>query len=197
MPQIDFYYDPASPYTYLAATQLPAIAARHDAQVRYRPMLIGKVFEATGNRMPASVPAKAQYMMGDLKRWAAYFDEPFTFPKHFPINSMLPQRVACAVDDEQAADWALAVMRAYWVDGHDIGQPDGVRAAAAALGWDADALLQKAQDQAVKDRLRAITDEAVTRGVFGAPTFFLGDAMFWGCDRLPLLEHHLARPQAA
>jgi len=197
MSTIDFYYDPASPYTYLAATQIEALAARHSAQVAWKPMLLGKVFEATGNRMPAAVPAKGKYMMGDLQRWAAHYGVPFAFPKTFPVNSKLPQRIACQVPAERAGDWAKAVMQAYWAEGHDIGTPEGVRHAAAAIGLDADALVKHAEDPEVKERLRAVTEEAVNRGVFGAPTFFVGEAMFWGCDRLVLLEEHLRQAQAA
>lgn len=195
--QIEFFYDPASPYTYLAATQIEGIAERNLASVVYRPMLLGKVFEATGNRMPASVPAKGKYMMGDLQRWAIFYGVDFAFPKVFPINSKLPQRVACLIPDDRAGEWARTIMRTYWADGIDIGAPEGVRAAAQAMGLDADALIAQADSDTARDALRGHTDEAIARGAFGAPTFFVGDAMFWGCDRLTLLEHHLAGQRAA
>lgn len=198
MPQtIEFFWDPASPYTYLAATQIEAVARRCGAELVWKPFLLGKVFEATGNRPPVTVPAKGKHLFQDLRRWARHYGVKFWFPKLFPINSVLPQRVACAVPQERHADWAKAVMTLYWTEGADIGQPEVLKQVAAALGLDGEALLAAAQDPAVKDKLRANTDEAVRRGVFGAPTFFVGEQMFWGNDRLVLLEDFLTGKLAA
>lgn len=197
MSTIDFFFDAASPYTYLAATQIDDIAARHGRSVVYKPMLLGKVFEATGNRMPAAVPAKGKYMMGDLQRWAAYYGVPFAFPTVFPVNSKLAQRIACVLPGEQVGQWAREIMHSYWVEGHDIGTAEGIRTASERMGLDGDALIAEAEAEPAKTRLRTFTEEAVERGVFGAPTFFVDDAMFWGCDRLGLLEHHLGHARAA
>lgn len=194
---IEFFFDPVSPYSYLAATQLDALAQRCSATVTYKPMLLGKVFQATGNSMPAAVPAKGKYMMTDLQRWADFYGVPFRFPSVFPTDSKLAQRIACLLPEAQRPDWTKTVMRTYWVDGKDIGKPEGVRAALHALDMDAEPLLEAAGSDAAKEALKAFTDEAVARGVFGAPTFFVGDAMFWGCDRLQLLEHHLTQSHAA
>lgn len=90
---VEFFFDCASPYTYLAATQIEAVAQRAGGQVQWKPFLIGKAFEATGNKMPASVPAKAKYMFKDLQLWARHYGVAFQFPKIFPINSLLPQRL--------------------------------------------------------------------------------------------------------
>lgn len=191
MPTITFYFDPASPYTYLAATQIEAIAARHGASVDHRPVLVGKIFAATGNRMPAAVPAKGRYMMGDLQLWSRHYGVPIAFPKIFPVNSLQAQRIACALPEARRGEWGLATMRAYWVEGRDISQPDVLADIAASLGLDSEALLAEAGEPAVKDRLREYTDEAIARGVFGVPSFVVGDTLFWGNDRLVLLEDQL------
>lgn len=189
---VEFFFDCASPYTYLAATQIEAVAGRAGGSVVWRPFLIGKTFEATGNRMPASVPAKAQYMFKDLQLWARHYGVPFRFPGIFPINSLLPQRLACAVPDERLPDYALAVMRAYWSEDQDIQSPEILGAVIDGLGMDGAALLAAAQTEAVKARLRANTEDAIARGAFGAPTFFIGKQQFWGNDRLGLIEEMLA-----
>lgn len=192
-PVITFCWDPASPYTWLAATQIDALAARAGARVDWQPIVLGKVFEATGNRAPATVAAKARHLFKDLQRWARLYDVPLNFPTVFPVNSIAAMRMACAANETGGGGrFALAVMHAYWVDGVDIGQPEALVAAITAAGLDGAALFAASQQQRIKDRLRAHTDEAIRRGAFGAPTFFVGDEMFWGNDRLVLLERHLA-----
>jgi len=193
LPVISFYWDPASPYTWLAATQIEALAARCEATVSWQPFVLGKVFEATGNRAPATVAAKAKHLFKDLQRWAALYGEPLNFPKVFPVNSIAALRMACAANEiGEGGRFALAVMRAYWVDGVDIGKPEALVAAMTAAGFDGAALLDASQQQPIKDQLRANTDEAIKRGAFGAPSFFVGHEMFWGNDRLVLLERFLA-----
>ena len=192
-PVIEFFWDPASPYTWLAATQIGALATRTGATVSWRPMVLGKVFEATGNRAPATVAAKAKHLFKDLGRWAALYGQPLNFPQVFPVNSIAALRMACAANEAgDGGRFALAVMRAYWVDGVDIGKPDALVAAMTAAGFDGAALFEASQQQPIKDLLRANTDEAIKRGAFGAPTFFVGTEMFWGNDRLVLLENCLA-----
>lgn len=188
--KIEFFWDAASPYSYLAATQLDALAARTGATISWRPFLIGGAFKATGNTMPAAVPAKARYMRDDLRRWARRYGVPFNFPELFPLRSVLAQRVACAARARlpAASTLPLALMRAYWVDGCDLSQAEQVERVCTALGLDGTALLAAAESTEVKDQLRADTEEAVARGAFGAPTLFLGEHMFWGNDRLKLLE---------
>jgi 2-hydroxychromene-2-carboxylate isomerase len=190
--RIEFYWDSASPYTYLASTQIEALAGKHGASVVWKPFLLGKAFEATGNRMPAAVPVKGKYMFQDLRLWAKLYAVPFRFPQVFPVASLTSLRIACALPESDAGKWAKAVMAAYWTREQDIGQPGVLKSVAAELGWDGAALLEKSQDSAVKDKLKANTDEAVARGVFGAPTFFAEDKMFWGNDRLQLLDAYLA-----
>lgn len=189
MPQtIEFFWDPASTYSYLAATQIEAFARQHDATVVWKPFLIGKAFEATGNKMPAAIPAKAKYMFKDVMLWARYYQVPFAMPKLFPLNSVLASRVAIAAAD---VSLTLALLKAYWVEGQDLSQPEVLAAIIKSHGGDAEALLAAAGSQPVKDVLRANTEDAIARGVFGAPTFFINGQMFWGNDRLPLMAAYL------
>ena len=188
---IEFFWDAVSPYSYLAGTQIEALAARNEARLVWRPFLLGGVMQATGNRPPLTVPAKFSHMLTDLQRWAAYYGVPLRKPDNFPASTLHVQRIACALPEAEVGRWARATAGAYWGRGEDISQPETIRSIASSLDLDADALLAAAQAETIKARLKANTDEAVQRGAFGAPTFFIGEAMFWGNDRLPLLERAL------
>jgi len=195
---IEFFWDPASPFTYLAATQIEALAAECGAELRWKPFLLGKVFEATGNRPPVSVPAKGKHLFQDLARWAKFYGVPLQFPKSFPVNSVQPERAAIAADKAgKGVAFAKAVMSAHWADGRDISQADELKAIAASVGLDGEAIIAATQDPAIKEILKANTEDAIKRGVFGAPTFFVGAEMFWGNDRLQLLGAHLKGKLAA
>ncbi len=195
---IEFFWDPASPYTYLAGTRIEALAARSGVQIEWKPFVLGKVFEATGNRAPASVAAKRKHLFQDIQFWAGHYGVPLNFPKIFPVNSIAALRAGCAANrQERGGAYAQAIMQAYWADGADIAQPEAIVAAASAAGLDGAALMAQTQEQPIKDQLRANTEEAVKRGAFGAPTFFVGQQMFWGNDRLVLLEDYLAGKLAA
>lgn len=189
---VEFFWDAASPYTYLAATQIAALEQRTGVSVVWRPFVLGKVFEATGNRMPAAVPAKGKNLFKDCQRWARFYAVPFTMPPVFPVHSILAGRLALAADVQgNGAAAALALMRAAWGEGRDVALPDVASAALTAIGLDAGALIEATQTTAIKDQLKANTDEAIRRGAFGAPSFFVGTELFWGNDRLPLLQAHL------
>lgn len=186
---IEFFWEPGSPYTYLAATQIEALAKDCGASVVWKPFLLGKVFEARKTTLPASIPQKASYMFKDLARWAQVYRVPVTMPKVFPVHSLAASRCAIAASKlGYEAKAALAILSAYWGEGHDISQPDVLSAAFTKVGLDAAAILAKSQEQDVKDQLKTNTEEALNRGVFGAPSFFVGDAMFWGNDRLDQLK---------
>ena len=135
MATVELFWEPGSPYTYLAATQIAAFERDTGATVVWKPFLLGKVFQARGMSLPASIPAKAQYMFKDLARWAQLYQVPLTMPKVFPVNSMLASRVSVAAGQQgKGAEAALAVMGAYWGQGHDISQPDVIKAALAGAG---------------------------------------------------------------
>jgi 2-hydroxychromene-2-carboxylate isomerase len=189
---IEFFWDVGSPYTYLASTRIEQVADACKARLHWRPFLLGGVFRETGNRPPLEVPAKLNYMIDDLKTWAAHYRMPFRFPAVFPINSLLPMRAALAADRlGRGKEFAAALMRAFWSEGKDPGQPETLRGIARSAGLDGETVVRMTQDEAIKEGLKRNTAEAVERGAFGAPTFFVGKKMFWGHDRLMLLEAYV------
>jgi 2-hydroxychromene-2-carboxylate isomerase len=192
MKRVDFYFDLSSPYSYMAATQLEALGARAGAEVAWRPIVLGALFKAVGNDMPARVPNKARWMGQDLMRWAEHYGVPWQMSSHFPANTIKAMRLIL-VDEAKAAAVALAGFRAMWAEDRDLTAEAELGRIAAAGGLDPAAALQAIEDPKVKDRLRANTDEAIARGAFGAPTFVVGDELFWGNDRLQFVEAALRR----
>lgn len=187
---VDFYFDLSSPYSYLAATQLPAVAARHGATIRWRPMVLAAVFTAAGNRMPAASPPKAAWMLQDLARWSAIYGVPFRMNGRFPLNTIPAMRLVLVADGHGVAEAvARDAFRRTWAEDQDPNEHLAEMAAAAGLP---DGAHTSVQDPAVKEALKASTDEAIARGVFGAPAMFVGDQLFWGNDRLDMLERALA-----
>lgn len=195
MPTLEFHYDFSCPYAYLASTQVRALAARTGATLEYRPFLLGGVFRALGHGdMPLVEAAPFERLrMNDLdmRRWAEHWGVPFVMPAGHPNRTVLALRATLAAPDLPAATHAL--FAAYWERGEDVSVPEVVRAALVGAGLDGATLVAKADDPAVKDELRRRTDEAVRRGIFGAPTFFVGDELYWGQDRLHLVERELLR----
>lgn len=187
MKRVDFYFDLSSPYSYMAATQMRALGERAGAEVVWKPMVLYAVFKATGNTMPARVEAKARWMLRDLSHWAAQYGVPFRMTSQFPANTIKAMRLVL-VDEARAAEVALAGFHALWVDDIDINAPETLKQIAAAGGLDPDKALAAIEDPALKDKLRANTDEAIARGAFGAPAIFVGDELFWGNDRLHFVE---------
>jgi 2-hydroxychromene-2-carboxylate isomerase len=191
---VEFFFDLGSPASYLAYTQLPALCRECSVELIYRPMLLGGVFQATGNASPAMIPAKGRYMIGDLARYAERYGVPMRFNPHFPINTLSLMRLLVAVQlhqPERFADALQALFQAIWVEGLNMGDPLKVAGVLEAAGFDAAVLQQQIAEPAVKETLRATTEEAVKRGVFGAPTCFVGDEMFFGQDRLDFVRDAL------
>ena len=190
MSTFEFYFDFTSTYSYLAASQVEAIAARAGASVRYRPVLLGAVFQATGNRPPLAVPAKGRYMVKDIRDWTRLYRLPdFRLPPEFPLKSLKANRLALvAIEEGRIADFVARTYRAAFVEHRDIGSEPVLAELAQASGLDPAAALARIETQEIKDLLRKNTDEAVSRGAFGAPTFFVGEEMFVGNDRLSFVE---------
>lgn len=191
---VEFFFDLGSPASYLAHTQLPELCRETGAALVYRPMLLGGVFQATGNASPAMIPAKGRYMIRDLARFAERYGVPMRFNPHFPINTLTLMRLLVAVQLHQPERFAEAVrvlFQAIWVDGVNMGDPAKVAGVLAAAGFDAAALQTQIAEPQVKDALKATTEEAVKRGVFGAPTCFVGEEMFFGQDRLDFVREAL------
>ena len=192
---VEFFYDFGSPTVYLAATQLPDIAASVGATIDWRPMLLGGVFKSTGNQSPVVVPAKAAYMNNDLKRFAKRYGVPFRFNQHFPINTLALMRgaVACQDDVVVSSTYRDAIFMAIWVEARNLNEPDVIGQVLSDAGLDPAELMNRIGQQTVKDQLIANTEEAVNRGVFGAPTFFVGEQMFFGQDRLDFVAEAISR----
>ena len=190
---VEFFFDVGSPTVYLAATQLSKIAGRHGAPVLWRPFLLGGVFKATGNVSPATVPAKSRYMGHDLERFARRYEVPFLFNPFFPVNTLALMRGAVAYQQQGRLDQYIeAIFSAMWVTGKNMNEPTIVAEVLDTIGIGAQEFLVAIAAQDVKDKLKNNTEEAVKRGAFGAPTFFVGDEMFFGQDRLDFVEAALA-----
>jgi len=199
-PSLEIFFDFSSPFAYLGSTQAEVVAERTGAELRWRPMLLGAVFRAIEAPMvPLSTftPRKQQYVSLELNRWAEHWGVPFHFASRFPMNTVKALRIVCQLDEASQAAFIHATFRAFWVDDRDISDDQVLADILAVLAQPA-ALLAATRDQAVKDLLIASTGEAIERGVFGAPTFFVnGEWMFWGQDRLDFVEKALCGWQPA
>ncbi|MBM3558190.1 MAG: 2-hydroxychromene-2-carboxylate isomerase [Alphaproteobacteria bacterium] len=186
---IEFWFDVGSPAAYLAWTQLGGLAKRTGASVVLKPMLLGGVFQAIGNRSPVEVAPKGRYFLIDMGRYAKRYGVPLRLPKGFPINTLPLMRGALVAEKRGELERYLG---AVWPAIFDAALPMGDMATVgqvlAKAGLDPAAYAAGIQDPAIKDRLKALTEEAVNKGVFGAPTFFIGEEMFWGQDRLDWVE---------
>jgi 2-hydroxychromene-2-carboxylate isomerase len=194
---IEFWFDFGSPTTYLAHTQMPKVAADTGARIDYMPMLLGGVFKATGNQSPVMVPAKGRWMADDLARFARRYGVPFRFNPHFPINTLTLMRGAVGLQmrqPERFMPYVDAVFHAMWVEPVNLGDVAVLAATLGAAGFDATQMQALAGDADVKARLIANTEAAVARGVFGAPTCFVGDEMFFGQDRLDFVREAANAP---
>jgi 2-hydroxychromene-2-carboxylate isomerase len=192
--QVEFYFDVGSPAAYLAWTQLPRIAQEAGGSVDYRPFLLGGVFQATGNKSPMEVAAKGRYMVDDLRRHAQRYGVPFQQNPHFPINTLTLMRGALGLqmrEPQKMLPYVDAVFRAIWVEQRNMNDAVTVSAVLKQAGFDAQQLVALTTDAQVKERLKAVTQEAVGRGVFGAPTFFVDGRMYWGQDRLDFVREAL------
>jgi 2-hydroxychromene-2-carboxylate isomerase len=192
--EVEFYFDVGSPAAYLAWKQLPKIAAETGATVVYRPFLLGGVFQATGNKSPMEVPAKGHYILQDLQRYARRYGVEFAHNPHFPINTLMLMRGAVGLQMRTPTRMPVyvdAVYHAIWVEGRNMNDPATVATVLKEAGFDRPQFQDLASDPEVKERLKANSSEAVGRGVFGAPTFFVGDQMYWGQDRLDFVKEAL------
>ncbi|HHJ1297374.1 2-hydroxychromene-2-carboxylate isomerase [Pseudomonas sp. P1B16] len=191
---VEFFFDLGSPASYLAWTQLPGICARQGATLHYRPMLLGGVFQATGNASPAMIPAKGRYMFTDLGRFAARYSVPFGLPPGFPLNTLMLMRgvIGTQLQDPQRFEALLkALFTGMWGERRNLGDAAVLQQTLEQAGFDIAAFSALAGDVQVKAALKQATEDAVARGVFGAPTCFVGDEMFFGQDRLDFVEDAL------
>ncbi|MBB1631032.1 2-hydroxychromene-2-carboxylate isomerase [Cupriavidus sp. UME77] len=193
--QVEFYFDFGSPYSYLAYKELPRVAQRTGAQIVWRPILLGGVFKATGNHSPAEIPAKGRWSKTDTARWSRRYGANLQQNPHFPVNTLALMRAAVGfqLQDEAAFHrYVETIFAAMWEQQRNLNDPAEIGAALTAAGFDARQVLGMIDDPAVKDALKQATEAAVARGVFGVPSFFVRDELFWGNDRLLFVEEALA-----
>jgi len=194
---LELIFDFGSPNAYLTLKVLPGILDRTGAELVVTPCLLGGIFKATGNKAPmvqyAGVPAKLAYENLEMRRFIERHGlTRFRLNPHFPVNTLLIMRGAIVAADEGRLDaYVEAVNRAMWEEGLKMDDPAVAAAFLSANGFDGPALLARTQEPAIKEQLAANTEAAVARGVFGIPTFFVGDAMFFGKDRLAQVEEAL------
>ncbi len=191
MAKLEFFFDYVSSFSYLADHRLRSLDL---GEVQYRPMFLGGVMQATGNKPPATVPAKGAYLMRDLKRWAAHYDVPFRMNSVFPQNTIHALRLALVAQERGGfAKLHPRLFSAMYAENLDLTQPEVLAGILESAGLDANSYLDAIADPDVKALLKKNTDEAVERGAFGAPTFFVGDDMFFGNDRFDFIAAALQR----
>lgn len=191
---VEFYFDLGSPTTYLAYTQLPKICADTGSQLIFVPMLLGAVFNATGNASPAMIPAKAPYMIQDLSRFAQRYGVPLKFNPHFPINTLTLMRAVTGMQMRQPdrfLGFIDCLFNALWVQARNLNDPATVAAVLSENGFNPDEVLALSNDDAVKSTLKENTETAIKRGVFGAPSMFIENQLYFGQDRLDFVEEAL------
>ena len=193
MTKVEFYYDLVSPYSYLAHGEIVRICEAYGAELAMKPMLLGAVHKAVGLQAPIRIEPKARYQREDIARWAAHYKLPLDFPNPFPFRTLKTMRAAVFLGEGGKLEaFTREAFRLYWQEGGapkgtDEADEDGpISEVARRIGAD-DVLAGAASDEA-KEALKEATSDAVGRGVFGAPAFFVGDEMFWGNDRLHFVE---------
>jgi 2-hydroxychromene-2-carboxylate isomerase len=198
--QVDFYFDFSSPYSYLAAESVDALANRHGHTVNWIPMMLGVIFKTTGSApLTEQHPWRASYSVMDFKRSAEMANVPFRYPSRFPQASHNAARVLLWLQQtapEKARPFALGVFRSLFVHDGDIQDADNLAAIGRSLDIDEAGLRAAIQDPAIKQRLAQNNEAATSRQVFGAPTFFVGSEQFWGHDRMGQLERRLQEASA-
>jgi 2-hydroxychromene-2-carboxylate isomerase len=193
---LEFWFDFSSPYAYFGALDIEALAAKHKRRVLWRPFLLGAAFKTTGMQPLVKMPMRGDYARRDWARLARRAGIGFTLPASFPTGAVAASRAAYWLERERPdllGRYVLAVFRAYFSAGREIHDTDGVAEIAAELGADRAQLTAALVSPTIKDRLRVITDEALSRGIFGSPFIIVDDEAFWGADRLPMIDDWLQR----
>ena len=199
MKKLEFFFDLSSPWTYLAFARVHGVAERTGAEIVWRPILVGGVFNAVNQGLyeqrAKPDPRQARYSAKDMQDWARLAGITIKWvPSIFPVNSVAAMRGAFhAIDEGRLVPYAKAVFEAYWGRDEDISNREVLRACAESAGLDGARFIAALDDPANKTRLREATDEVIARGGFGSPTMFIGDDMYFGNDRLPLVEAALQR----
>jgi len=191
---IEFYYDFASPYGYMAATKIGALAAKHGRSVLWKPILLGVVFKVTGSVPLPTAPLKGDYSRRDMERSARLSKIPFRVPSKFPIAAQSPSRVIYSLESEGPArqeEVTLALYRAYMVDDRDISSPEVSADVAATVGMDRQKVHDLIADPVMKEKLKTEIETAIQRGVCGSPYMIVDGEPFWGFDRIDHVDRWL------
>jgi 2-hydroxychromene-2-carboxylate isomerase len=196
--KLEFFYDCSSPWTYLAFSKIEEVALRHDAELIWRPILVGGLFNTVNPSVYESrakpVPVKAKYYVKDLRDWAQFYGLKIGNPTVFPVNSVKAMRGAFVANEHRIiAQYSRRVFESYWGDDRDISQDEVLREIVREVGLDVKEFFTKITSDEYKAKLRENTEELIARGGFGSPTIFVEGSMFFGNDRLPLVEHALSR----
>ena len=195
--KLEFFYDCSSPWTYLAFTKIEDVARRHDAELIWRPILVGGLFNTVNpsvyENRARPVPAKSRYYVKDLADWARFYGLKIGNPAVFPVNSVKAMRGAFVANEHRViARYSRLVFESYWGEDKDISRDHVLREIVRQTGLDEKEFFTKIASDEYKARLRANVEELIARGGFGSPTMFVDGSMFFGNDRLPLVEHELA-----
>lgn len=189
---MDFYFDFVSPYGYMAAMKIEALAARYGRTVNWYPILLGAVFKTTGGVPLVVIPIKGDYVLHDVARTARLHGIPLTMPQPFPIGTQLAARACYFLQDQHGGDTAArfskAIFQAYFVNGSNIGELETVVAVANSLGFDGAAVAQATQSPEMKERLKLEVEQAMAKGVFGSPFVVVDSEGFWGFDHFYQIE---------
>ncbi len=189
---VEFWFDYGSPTAYLAHWELKNVARRTGAAIDLRPMLLGAVFQATGNHSPVEIAAKGKWMGFDMKNFAQRYGIPFVMNPYFIINTLPLMRGALVAERRGELErYSDAMFNAVWRDGLDMGDADVIGTTLADNGFEAADYFAGVQEQEIKDELKSRVDQALAKGIFGAPTFFVGVKMWFGQDRLDWVEAEL------
>ena len=194
MKSVEFYFDLGSPYSYLAYYRLLQIAEQQEIQIVYKPILLGGVFKATGNRSPIEIPVKGAYSILDMQRWAEYYQIPMQMNPHFPMNTLTLMRILTGVQLlhlEKFEQVLKLLFDAMFGTPQNLNEPTVLAEVLKPSGFSVEDIMSMVQSEVVKQKLITETEQAILRGIFGAPTFFVGDEMYWGQDRLHFVEQAL------
>jgi 2-hydroxychromene-2-carboxylate isomerase len=194
--KLEFFYDCSSPWTYLAFSKIEDVARRHNADLIWRPILVGGVFNAVNPSVYETrerpVKPKARYYAKDLQDWAHLYGLKIGQPKVFPVNSVKAMRGALVAHEHgRISPYSRCVFEQYWGEDRDISKDEVLRDIVGTVGLDEKEYFTKIAAPEYKDKLKRNTDELIERGGFGSPTMFVDGGMFFGNDRLTLVEHAL------
>ena len=194
--QLRFFFDFQSPYSYVASEMIEEICEKHQAELIWEPMVLGGIFKADDTQPIFQRPKRAQYLAEDIVNVCECEGIAFRQRTEFLFSSIPAMRIVVQLKGKERSKAVHAVFRAAWTDDKDPGNPEVLTELLAGIGLDGQKLLEGAQEQSVKDKLRDNTEEALSFGIFGAPTVILDQKkMFWGHDRLKVLDYFLGKEE--